>query len=75
MTRSPRAVPAALRRTVVRPALIERLLARFHDVARRIEIRLADFQVNDVPPLGFQRPGAYQYFEGGFGAYAAHPLS
>jgi hypothetical protein len=59
----------------MRPALIQRLLARLHNVARRVEIRLADFQVYDVSPLGFQRASAHQHFEGSFSAYAVHPLS
>jgi hypothetical protein len=44
-------------------------------MSRRIKIGLADFQVNYVASLRFQRPRPYQNFEGGFHAYAVHPLS
>ncbi len=64
-----------LRGPVMRPALIQRLLAGLDDMARRVEVGLADFQVNDAVSLRFQRPRAHQDFEGGFHAYAVHPLS
>ena len=59
----------------MRPPLIQRLLARLHNVARRVEIGLPDFQMYDVASLRFQCASAHQHFEGGFHAYAVHPLS
>ena len=40
----------------------------FDDIRWRIEIRFANFQVDDVFALFFQRAGAVQNLEGGFGA-------
>ena len=57
---------------VVRPALVERLLGGFHDVARGGEIGLADLQVDDVLALRFQRAGPHQHIEGGFHPDAVH---
>jgi hypothetical protein len=60
------------RRPVVRKSLGERLLAGAHDVLRRVEVRLPDFQVNDVPALRFERAGAREHFKGGFCAQPGH---
>ena len=62
----------ALRRAVMRPALVERFLGRFHDVRRSREIGFADLQVDHTAALRFQRAGAYQNIEGGFEYEAAH---
>ena len=59
-------------RAVVRPAVAQRIDSRFDHVRRSIEIRLADFEVDHIPALGFERPGANKHFEGGFGSEAAH---
>ena len=59
----------------MRPALVERLLGGLDDVARRGEIGLADFQMDDVAALRFQRARAHQDIEGGFHADAVHPFS
>ena len=57
----------------MRPAFVQRLLPCFDDMPRRIEIRLADFQVNDVAPLSLKSAGPHQDFEGALNADAAHP--
>src|SRR5207253_2083144 len=64
-----------LGRPVMCPALIERLFACLDYVPGRFEIRLTDFQVNDVASLRFERPRPHQYFEGRLYADARHPLS
>jgi len=64
----------ALSGTVVRPALVERLLGRLNYVRRRGEIRFADFRVNDATALCFQRLGPDQHIEGGLHPDAAHAL-
>src|SRR5438105_2411153 len=46
---------------VVRPAFIEGLLGRFHNVWRRGEIGLADLQVDHAAPLRFQSARLHQY--------------
>ena len=53
-------VRVALDRPVVGPALVERLLRGFNDVPGRLEIGLADFQVDDASPLCFQLAGCDQ---------------
>ena len=58
----------SLRRPVMRPALIERLLGRLDDVLRRVEIGLADLQVNDAAALRLQRAGLHQNLERGLDA-------
>jgi hypothetical protein len=50
-------------------------MGRPHDIPRRREIRLADFQVDDLAALRFQAPCLHQDIEGGFPADPAHPLS
>jgi hypothetical protein len=44
------------RRSVVREPLVERVGRGPNDVARRIEIGLANLEVDDVAPLCLQRP-------------------
>src|SRR5436309_11094251 len=44
------------------------------DVGRRIEIRLANLQMDNVAALCFQRPRLHQNFEGGLGAQTRHTL-
>ena len=48
--------------------------SRIDDVARRIEIRLADLEMNDVAAFCLQRSRFRQYFEGGLGAETRHAL-
>jgi hypothetical protein len=43
-------------------------------VRRRVEIRLADLQMDDVAALGLELSRARQHFEGALYADAAHPL-
>ncbi len=40
----------------------------------RLEIRLADLQVDDVAPLGLEPAGVGEHLEGTLGAEAGHPL-
>ena len=44
------------------------------DVVGGREVGLADLQMDDVPTLGLEPPGAGQHLEGGLGAEAGHPL-
>ena len=60
------------RRPVVGPAVVERPLRRFADVGRRVEIGLADLEVDDAPTGGLERPGAGRGLEGGLGADRRH---
>ena len=46
--------------------------ASVDDVARRIEIRFADFEMNDIAALCFQRLRFHQHFERGLGAETRH---
>ena len=64
----------ALRRAVVRPAVVQRLFGRFDDVRRRGEIGLADFQVHHAAALRFERAGLHQHIEGRFDPDATHPF-
>ena len=57
---------------VVRVAVLEGLHAGGHDVLRRIEVGLADFQVDDFPALGFQSAGFRQHLKGAFSPQTAH---
>jgi len=61
-------------RRVVGVALAQGTHGSLDDVGRRVEIRLADFQVDDVSSLSFQGFGTRQYLEGGLCAKPAHPL-
>src|SRR5438270_260098 len=54
------------RRAVVSPPSPQGAYPRLYDVARSIEIGLADFKVHDVSSLRLKGPGASQYLEGGF---------
>ena len=51
-------------------AALDRLDRRVLDVVRRVEIRLADRQRNDVPPLGFEIARLLRHRHGGGGFYA-----
>ena len=64
----------ARRWAVVRPALVQGVAAGFDDVGGRVEIGLADFQVNNALALRFQGTRPDQHFEGGLGAQPRHPL-
>src|SRR5437764_7635254 len=55
-------------------ALFERLLGGSDDVPRRIEIRLADFEVNDGLALRFECARLDEHLEGGFLSNVVHPL-
>ena len=53
-------------------SLMQRVGRRPDDVARRIEIRLPDLEMNDVAALCLQRSCLHQHFESGLGAEAGH---
>jgi hypothetical protein len=55
-------------------AFLERLLAGLDDVARRVEVRLADLQVDDLASGGLDGLGAGQHLEGGLGAEPGHAV-
>jgi hypothetical protein len=42
--------------------------------ARRVEVGLADFEMNDLLPLLFERARALQHLERGLGSQATHAL-
>lgn len=58
----------------MRPAGVERIHRRMNNVLRRVEIWLADFQMNYVLALPLQLSGPAQNFEGGLSPEARHPL-
>jgi len=55
-------------------SLLEGLGRRLADEARRVEVGLADLEVDDLLAGGLERAGARQHFEGGFGSETAHAL-
>ena len=59
---------------IVGPAGVERPLVGFDDVRRRVEVRLADLEVDHVAARRLERAGAGGRFEGGFGPEAGHPV-
>ena len=52
----------------------QRIDAGIDNVGGRVEIRLADFEMNDVASLCFQGLRFYQNFECRFGAKSLHAL-
>ena len=58
----------------MRPALVERALGRVADVDRRVEVGLADLEVDHVVALRLPRAGAGRRLEGSLGADADHAL-
>ena len=60
------------RRAVVGPAFVDRALRRLADVLRRVEVGLADFEV-DYVHLALEGLGAAQAVERGLGAEPVHP--
>ena len=58
----------------MRPSTMKRLTGSLNDIRRRVEIRLSNFQMDDIFPLFFKRLGAYQNLESGLGSQARHPL-
>ena len=60
-------------RRVVRRAGVERRLGRLADVGRRVEVGLADLEVDDRAALGLERAGAGGHLERALGADRAHP--
>ena len=60
-------------RRVVRRACVERRLGRRADVGRRVEIGLAELEMDDRPSLRLERAGAGRHLEGALGADGVHP--
>ena len=56
----------------MRPTAAQRLHASVDDVGGRVEIGLADFQMDNIIALGFEGTGPDQYFEGSLGTQARH---
>ena len=56
----------------MRPAVAQRLDAGFDDIHRRIEIGLADLQMDNVLALGFECPRSNKHFEGRLCAQPIH---
>ena len=57
----------------MRPSCLECLYARIDHVLRSIEVRLANLEMHNVFPCGFQSASANQNFKGSFGSEALHP--
>src|SRR5882724_13139564 len=62
------------RRPVVRRARVQRALGRVPDVLGRVEVGLADLEVDDLLALPLQRLGAGEHLEGRFGPQPSHPF-
>src|SRR4029077_15279532 len=62
------------RRSVVSESLVQRVGSRLDDVARGIEIRLTNFEVNNVASLCLQRSRFHQDLEGSLSPEARHAL-
>ena len=54
------------------PTAAQRFHAGVNDVSGRIEVGLADFQVNNIFAFGFQRPRPDQHLEGGLRPQPGH---
>src|SRR3546814_7901384 len=60
----------AVRRGIAVMSVAQRLAGGLDDMLGRLEVRLADAEVDDVPPLGRQRRGSGKDLEGGLGSEA-----
>ena len=60
-------------RAVVSPSLVESVDPGLYDIGGGIEVRFANFQVNDFFALFLEGAGAIQDFKSGFGAEPRHP--
>ena len=60
-------------RRVVRRAGVERRLRGLPDVGRRVEVGLAELEVDDRAALRLERAGAGGHLEGALGADGVHP--
>jgi hypothetical protein len=67
-------IPDAGNRRVMGGTFFQPLDAGRDNRLRRVEVRFADFQVNDIPALAFQLAGARQHFKRGFAAHSIHSL-
>ena len=56
----------ALRGAVVCKAFVKGALTRFNHMRRCFEIRFADLEMNDIPPLRLKRASTREYIEGAF---------
>ena len=59
----------------MRPAAAQCVDPGLDDVFRRVEIRLPDFQMDDLPPFGFKGAGPHQNFKSSLGAEPLHAVS
>jgi hypothetical protein len=59
----------------VREPFAECVTSGIDDVARRIKVWLADFEMNDIAPLCFERFRFNENFECRFGAETRHAMS
>src|SRR4029453_12418447 len=62
------------RRPVMGEAFVQSVGRRVNDVARGIEIGLADLEMDDVAACCLQRSRLHQHFESGLGAETRHAL-
>ena len=60
-------------RGVVGVSVSQRPAASLDDVGWRVEVWLADLQVDNLPPLSLERPGLRKHGEGRLGSQALHP--
>src|SRR4029077_7163945 len=63
------------RGSIVRPALTQSADSGLNHIGRRVEVRLANFQMDDFLTLTFQGACLIQDFKGGFSAEPGHALS
>jgi hypothetical protein len=53
---------------------VKRVTSRVDDISWRIEIGLADFEMDDIASLCLQRSRFHQHFKCGLGAETRHPF-
>src|SRR6266446_1039418 len=58
----------------MRESLVQRVATRVYNVRRRIEIRFADLEMDDVTAFCFQRLCLHQHFKSGLGTETRHAL-
>ena len=58
----------------MRPAFVQGIGCSFNDVCGRIEVGLANLQMDNVFALSLKRAGSHQYLEGSLRAQARHAL-
>src|SRR5205823_4571537 len=60
------------RRPVVRESLVQRVAGRVDNVARRIKVRFADLEMDDIVALGLERARLHQHFKRRLGPEPRH---